>query len=279
VNAVSNAAASPAYHPAYALSDTRVMIARSLRRSVRDPEAFITALALPVILMLLFVYIFGGAFSAGVAAPGGAAGYANYVVPGLIVLCAAFGSGTTAVAVATDMSSGMVDRLRSMPIAAWTVLAGQIVASLARNLLATGLVIAVGLAVGWRPTGGALDWLGAAGLIVLFIAALSWLAACFGLVVASPEGATGATFALMFVPYLSSAFVPAGTMTRVLRPIAANQPFTPLIEAMRGLWMGYTSTGAAVGHEALLAVAYFAAILAVTAAAASWLFRHRTASR
>src|SRR3984885_12811451 len=105
---------APAYRPAYTLSDTGVMIARSLRRSVRDPEAFITALALPVILMLLFVYVFGGAFNAGVGAAGG---YVNYVVPGLIVLCAGFGAGTTAVAVATDMSSGIVQRFRSMPIA------------------------------------------------------------------------------------------------------------------------------------------------------------------
>ena len=270
---------APAHSPARSLGDTQVMIARSLRRSVRDPEAFITALALPVILMLLFVYVFGGAFNAGVHTAGAlSGGYANYVVPGLIVLCAAYGAGTTAVAVATDMSSGIVDRFRSMPVAAWTVLAGQIVASLARNLLATALVIGVGLAVGWRPTGGPLAWLAAVALIVLFITALSWLAACFGLVAGSPEAATGATFALMFIPYLSSAFVPASTMTRVLRPIAANQPFTPLIEAMRGLWMGYTSTGANVGHEALLAVVYFGGILIVTAALASWLFRHRTAS-
>ena len=269
---------APAHSPARSLGDTQVMIARSLRRSVRDPEAFITALALPVILMLLFVYVFGGAFNAGVHTAGAlSGGYANYVVPGLIVLCAAYGAGTTAVAVATDMSSGIVDRFRSMPVAAWTVLAGQIVASLARNLLATALVIGVGLAVGWRPTGGPLAWLAAVALIVLFITALSWLAACFGLVVGSPEAANGATFALMFIPYLSSAFVPASTMTRVLRPIAANQPFTPLIEAMRGLWMGYTSTGANVGHEALLTVAYFGGILIVTAALASWLFRHRTA--
>ena len=272
-------ARAPAYGPARALSDTQVMIARSLRRSVRDPEAFITALALPVILMLLFVYVFGGAFNAGVHTAGAVAGgYANYVVPGLIVLCAAYGAGTTAVAVATDMSTGIVDRFRSMPIAAWTVLAGQIVASLARNLLATALVIGAGLAVGWRPTGGPLDWAAALGLIVLFITALSWLAACFGLVVGSPEAANGATFIFMFIPYLSTAFVPAATMTRVLRPVAANQPFTPLIEAMRGLWMGDTTTGAAVGHEALLAVVYFGAILVLAMSVATWLFRHRTAS-
>jgi ABC-2 type transport system permease protein len=268
--------AAPGYGPGHALSDTRVMIARGLRRSVRDPEAFITALALPVVLMLLFVYVFGGAFNAGVGAAGG---YVNYVVPGLIVLCAGFGAGTTAVAVATDMSSGIVDRFRSMPIASASVLAGHIVASLVRNLLATALVIAVGLAVGWRPVAGPLAWAGALAMIVAFILAMSWLAACFGLVVSGPEAATGATFALMFVPYLSSAFVPAATMAAGLRPIAANQPFTPVIETMRGLWMGHTSTGAAVGHEAWLAAIYCAAILAVAASAASWLFRHRTAGR
>ena len=274
-------ALTPGYGPGYALSDTRVMIARGLRRSVRDPEAFITALALPVILMLMFVYVFGGAFNAGVGAVGGGTGggYANYVVPGLIVLCAGFGAGTTAVAVATDMSSGIVDRFRSMPIASASVLAGHIVASLVRNLLATALVIAVGLAVGWRPVAGPLAWAGALAMIVAFILAMSWLAACFGLVVGSPEAATGATFALMFIPYLSSAFVPASTMAAGLRPIAANQPFTPVIETMRGLWMGHTSTGAAVGHEAWLAAVYCAAILVAAASAASWLFRHRTAGR
>jgi ABC-2 type transport system permease protein len=258
---------------AHPLTDTNVMITRSLRRSLRDPEAFITALALPVILMLLFVYVFGGAFKAGVGVPGG---YANYVVPGLIVLCASYSAGTTAVAVATDLSTGIVDRFRSMPIAAWTVLAGQIVASVSRNLLATALVIGAGLAVGWHPTAKPGDWLAAAALIVLFITALSWLAACFGLVAGSPEAATGATFILMFIPYLSTAFVPAGTMTRVLRPIAANQPFTPLIEAMRGLWMGYTETGTSIGQDALRAVIYFGAIGLIAAALASYLFRYRT---
>jgi ABC-2 type transport system permease protein len=271
--------AGPVYQPGYrlveALSDTRVMVARSLRRSVRDPEAFLTALALPIILMLLFVYVFGGAFNAGVSA--GGAGYVNYVVPGLIVLCAGFGAGTTAVAVATDMSGGIVDRFRSMPIAAGSVLAGQIAASLVRNLLATALVIGVGLGVGWRPAASPLAWLGAIATIVGFILAMSWLAACFGLLVGSPEAATGATFVLMFIPYLSSAFVPAATMSRVLRPIAANQPFTPVIETMRGLWMGHTSTGASTGHEAVLAAVYFTAILVVSATTASWLFRHRTA--
>jgi ABC-2 type transport system permease protein len=232
--------------------------------------------------MLLFVYVFGGVFNAGLfhagTEAGSGSGYVSYVVPGLIVLCAGFGAGTTAVAVATDISAGVIDRFRSMPIAGWSVLAGQIAASLARNLLATALVIGVALGVGWRPSASPLAWAGAIALVVLFIAALSWLAACLGLLLGSPEAANGATFLFMFVPYLSTAFVPAGTMTRVLRPVAANQPFTPVIETLRGLWTGHTSTGASVAHEAGLAVGYCAAILVVTAVAGSWLFRHRTAS-
>jgi ABC-2 type transport system permease protein len=193
-------------------------------------------------------------------------------------LCAGFGAGTTAVAVATDMSSGIVDRFRSMPIHGSSILAGHIAASLARNLLATALVIGVGLGVGWRPVASPAAWLAAAGMIVAFILAMSWLAAAFGLLVGSAEAANAATFILMFIPYLSTAFVPARTMPKVLRPVAANQPFTPVIETMRGLWMGHTSTGAAVGHEALLGVGYCAIILAAACAAASWLFRHRTAA-
>ena len=239
------------------------MIARGLRRSVRDPEAFITALALPVMLMLLFVYVFGGAFNAGVGAAGG---YVNYVVPGLIVLCAGFGAGTTAVAVATDMSSGIVDRFRSMPIAACVgarrAHRGQPGAQPARHR--AGDRRRPGASAGARSRARS-PGLGALAMIVAFILAMSWLAACFGLLVGSPEAANGATFALMFIPYLSSAFVPASTMAAGLRPIAANQPFTPVIETMRGLWMGHTSTGAALGHEALLAAVYCAAILVAAA--------------
>jgi ABC-2 type transport system permease protein len=257
------------------MTDLTVMTTRCVRRSLRDPEAFFTSLLLPVILMLLFVYVFGGAMSAEAT---NTSEYANYVVPGLIVLCAGFGASTTAVAVATDMSSGIVDRFRSMPIRSSSVLAGHIAASLARNLLATALVIGVGLAVGWRPSASAAQWLGAVGMIVAFIVAMSWLAAMAGLLVHGPEAANSLTYFVVFLPYLSSAIVPARTMTPVLRPIAANDPITAVVETMRGLWMGSTSVSASVGHEALLAVVYCAAILALSAAFASYLFRHRTAA-
>lgn len=255
----------------YAVLDSRVMVRRCVRRSLRDPEAFFTALMLPVVLMLLFVYVFGGALNTG-------GRYVDYVVPGLIVLCAGFGAGTTAVAVATDMTNGIVDRFRSMPIKGSSILLGQVVASLARNLVATGLVIGVGLAIGWRPTTSIPRWLAAAAMIVLFVLALSWLAAAVGLLARSVEAANSLTFVLMFIPYVSTAFVPAHTMPWVLRGFAENQPFTPIVETMRGLWMGHTSTGTGVGHEALIAGAYCLAILGVSYAAAYWLFRHRTAS-
>jgi ABC-2 type transport system permease protein len=226
---------------AVSLHDSRVLVTRCLRRSWRDPEAFFTALMLPVVLMLLFVFVFGGALRTGGA-------YVDYVVPGLVVLCAGFGAGTTAVAVAADMSTGIVDRLRSMPVAGASLLVGHVVASLVRNLVATALVIGVGIAVGWRPSGSVVDWLAAAAVVVLFVLALSWLAAAVGLLARSAEAANSFTIVLMFLPYVSTAFVPAATLPAVLRPVAEHQPFTPVVETMRGLWMGHTSTGTSLGH-------------------------------
>jgi ABC-2 type transport system permease protein len=255
----------------YAVMDSRVMITRCIRRSLRNPEAFFTALMLPIILMLLFVYIFGGALRTGVQ-------YVDYVVPGLIVLCAGFGAGTTAVAVATDMTNGIVDRFRSMPISSPSILIGHVTASLVRNLIATTLVIGVGIGVGWRPTASPGRWLAAIAMIVLFVLALSWLAAAVGLMAGSVEAANSVTFVLMFLPYISTAFVPARTLPTWLRGVAAHQPFTPIIETMRGLWMGHTSTGTPVSNDAVLAIAYCLIILVVSVAGASYLFRHRTAA-
>src|SRR5580658_7825626 len=164
----------------HTLSDSQVMVTRCMRRSLRNPEAFFTALILPIVLMLLFVYVFGGDLSTG-------GKYVNYVVPGLIVLCAGFGAGTTAVAVATDMTNGIVDRIRSMPVFSSSLLVGHIVASLARNLVATSLVIGLGLGIGWRPTASPIEWIAAGGMIVLFILAISWLAAAVGLLARNAE--------------------------------------------------------------------------------------------
>ena len=246
------------------LIDSRVMITRSVRRSLRDPEAFFTALMLPVILMLMFVYVFGGAMKTGVD-------YVNYVVPGLIVLCAGFGAGTTAVSVAQDMSNGIVERFRSMPLANSSVLLGHVVASLLRNLVATVLVVGVALAVGWRPNAGIIDWSLAIGMVLVFILAISWLAAAGGLLAGSPEAANGMTMFLMSLPYVSTAFVPADTMPSWMQGFAKHQPMTPVIETLRGLWMGTP-----IGHQAIWALIWCGVLLVGSAAAATWLFANRT---
>ncbi|WP_144027258.1 ABC transporter permease [Paenibacillus selenitireducens] len=220
--------------PASVWVTNAVFIGRGIRLSLRNVEALIMAIMLPVMLMLLFTYVFGGAID-----PSG--NYVNYVVPGIILLCAGFGSSSTAVVVAEDMTNGIIDRFRTMPIRCLSVVTGHVVASLARNLFATGVVIAVALLVGFRPSANLLAWLGALGIIVLFIFAFTWLFAAIGLVTGSPSSASGYGFILLFLPYLSSAFVPIETMPSWLRGVANNQPITPVIEAIRGLLNG-TST-------------------------------------
>lgn len=244
--------------------DMQVMVVRSLRHTLRNVEAMLTAVMLPVMLMLLFVYVFGGALQTNTE-------YVNYVVPGIILLCAAFGAASTAIGVATDMENGIVDRFRSMSISGSAVLTGHVVASLARNLVATALVIGVAFAVGWRPNGGAVDWVAALAMIVLFITAISWLAAAIGLLVKSAEAANAATFVIMFVPYVSSAFVPTRTMPAALQGFAEHQPVTPIIETLRALWMGTP-----IGHDAWWSIGWCLAIGLCSVIAAGWLFRHRT---
>lgn len=211
--------------------DARMMTRRSLVRSWREPDAFFVALFMPVLLILLFVYVFGGAMNTEVT-------YVNYVVPGLIVLCAGYGAGSTAIALATDLDDGVIDRFKSMPIAADSVIVGHIVASVVRNLIATSLVLGVGLLVGWRPSGGLGAWIAALALITLFIVAVSWLCAALGLLARTPQAAATVAIVPLFLPYLSTAFVPPETLPAALRPIAEHQPYTPIIETLRGLWMG-----------------------------------------
>ncbi|WP_024792892.1 ABC transporter permease [Tomitella biformata] len=249
---------------AYAASDAGVMIGRSLRHSTRNIETMLTAIMLPVVLMLMFVYVFGGVMQTGTD-------YVDYVVPGIVLLCAGFGAGSTAIAVANDMENGIVDRFRSMPIGSSAVLTGHVTASVARNLVATAIVIGVGFAVGWRPTATPLEWLAAAGMITLFITAISWLAAAAGLVAKSAEAANAFTFVLMFIPYVSSAFVPTDSLPTVLRGFAQHQPVTPVIETIRGLWMGTE-----IGGQAWWALGWCAGIGLVSYLVAAWLFRRRT---
>jgi ABC-2 type transport system permease protein len=247
------------------MADALTMSARSIRLSMRHVDALLTSLFLPVMLMLVFVELFGGAIETG------AGSYVTYVVPGVILLCAGFGSATTAVSVSQDMTGGIVDRLRSMDIGGPAVLAGHVAASVARNVASTVLVVGVALALGFHPHASALDWLAVAGVLFAFVVAVSWMAAAIGLVASSPEAANGFTFVVMFLPYASSAFVPVDTMPGWLQGFAAHQPVTPVTETLRGLLLGTP-----VGSAPWTALAWCAGILAVSVAASAVLFRRRT---
>ena len=240
------------------------MAARCTRLSARNIDALVTSLMLPVMLMLMFVYLFGGAIDTGGA-------YVTYVVPGVILLCAGFGSATTAVTVSQDLAGGIVDRFRSMDVGGPSILAGHVAASALRNATSTLLVFGVAFLIGFRPHAGPLDWLAAVGVLAAFVLAMSWLAAAIGLIAKSPEAANGFTFLIMFLPYASSAFVPVDTMPTWIQGFAQHQPITPVIETLRGLLLGTP-----VGSSASTALAWCGGIMAVSIAASGVLFRRRT---
>ncbi|CAM3486888.1 ABC transporter permease [Marinicrinis lubricantis] len=243
-----------------------VFIGRSMRLSIRDVESLLMAVMLPVLLMLLFTYVFGGAIDS-------SGNYVQYVVPGIILLCAGFGSASTAVVVAQDMTTGIINRLRTMPMFSLSVITGHVVASLVRNLVATGIVIGVALLVGFRPSANAVEWLISIGIIVLFILALTWLFAAIGLSAGSPSAANGYGFIILFLPYLSSAFVSTSTMPEWLQWVAEHQPITPVIETIRGLL-----TGTSVAEHILWALGWCILILAVSIIWSVRVF-HRKAGR
>lgn len=244
-----------------------VFIGRAMRHSFRDAESMLMAIILPVMLMLLFTYVFGGAID-----PTG--DYVNYVVPGTILTCAGFGASMTSTFVANDMKLGIIDRFRTMPLRAGAVLTGHVVASLTRNLLATGVVIIVAMLIGFRPDGGVAGWFAAIAIIALWILAITYLFAAIGLASGSPEAASGYGFILLFLPYLSSGFVPVDTMPSWLRPIAEHQPATPVIETMRAAF-----TGTDAGWQPLWAVLWCTGVLAVAAVWGAWLFARKAGRR
>lgn len=250
-----------------ALTAESTFIARSFLHSVRDVEAMLMAVVLPTMLMLMFTWIFGNAVD-----PTG--GYVDYVVPGIILLCAGFGASSTAIAVSRDMTTGIIDRFRTMPIRSGAVLTGHVVASLVRNLVATAVVIAVALLVGFRPVAAPLEWFGVLGLVAVYILAITYLFAAIGLAAATPEAASGYGFILLFLPYVSSAFVPIETMPDWLQAVAEHQPITPVIETIRALLMDMP-----LGDSAGWAIGWCAGIIAVALVWGAWLFRRKAGRR
>ncbi|WP_433216909.1 ABC transporter permease [Dactylosporangium sp. CS-047395] len=247
-----------------ALTQWTVLGGRSLRLGRRNVEALLMSIMLPVLLMVVFVYLFGGAIQTGTE-------YVTYVVPGVMLLCVAFGSAMTAVSVANDLKEGIVDRLRTLDVGGAAVLSGHVFASLARNVVSSALVLGVAFALGFRPHADAGQWFAALGILLLTIAAVSWLSACLGLLAGTPEAASGYTFGITFLPYASSAFVPIDTMPSWLRGFAGNQPVTPITESLRGLLLDQP-----VGDAPWRAIAWCVGIMVVSVIAAALLFRAKT---
>jgi len=240
----------------YTVSDSATMLRRNLKHAVRYPVLTLMVAGIPVVLLLLFVYVFGGTLGAGLGGvSGGRAEYADYLTPGILVLAIASAAQGTAISVAMDMTEGIIARFRTMSIARASVLTGHVGGAVVQTMIGLAFVVVVALLVGFRPDANVVEWLAATGLLVLVSFALSWLSVAMGLAAKSVEGASNLPMPLILLPFFGSGFVPTETMPAGLRWFAEYQPFTPIIETLRGLL-----TGTAIGNSGVLAVAWCAAI-------------------
>lgn len=235
----------------YPLRDSATMVRRQFRHTWRKPETIFGALLIPILMLLLFNYFFGGAMKVGTR-------YLDYMVPGIIMLAASYGVGVTAVGMATDVSEGVINRLRTMAISRASVPTGHVVGSLVTTLAGIVVVLAVTLVMGFRPNATPVEWLAAIGLIVLLVLAITWLTVALALVAPNPEAANFYVFPLVFLPFLSTAFAPADTMTGGVKWFVENQPFSRVIETLRGLL-----TGTAIGNDAWWAIGWCVGIALV----------------
>ncbi|MFJ5772723.1 ABC transporter permease [Streptomyces sp. NPDC093094] len=251
---------------ALALEDCGVLVGRSLRHLTRSVDQMIQAVALPVMLLLLFRYMFGAAIDTG------GPSYVNYLISGVLVLSVAFSASATAVGVAGDLQNGIVTRFRSMPMFGPAVLVGHVVSATLRNILSVGIVIGVGWLVDFRPNATAGEWCAALGILLVFVLAVAWIGTLFGVVAGGVEAASGYAMILVFLPYASSALVPSEGMPTVLRVIVENQPFTPVVDAVRALLIGTP-----LGDSAWLALAWWVPILLLSAGFTMRVFRRRLA--
>ncbi len=247
--------------------DTTVLLGRSLRHITRSPDTIITTAIMPVALMLMFVYVFGGAISTGSGTP-----YVNYMLPGILLITVASGIAYTAYRLFMDLQGGIFERFQSMPTARSSVLWAHVLTSLVANLVSLVVVMLVALLMGFRSAAGVPAWLAVAGILTLFTLALTWIAVIPGLTAKTMEGASAFSYPLIFLPFLSSAFVPTGTMPGPLRVFAENQPVTSIVNAVRALFAGQP-----VGDDIWVALAWCAGILVVAYGFAMRVYRRRIA--
>ena len=243
--------------------DTTVLLGRSLRHITRSPDTIITTVITPIAMMLLFVYVFGGAISSG------SDSYVNYLLPGILLITIASGISYTAFRLFGDMQSGIFERFQSMPIARSGVLWAHVLTSLVANLVSLVVVVLVALLMGFRSPAGLPAWLAVVGILILFTLALTWLAVIVGLTAKSVDGASAFAYPLIFLPFISSAFVPTDTMPGPVRVFAENQPVTSIVNAIRDLFAQQP-----VGTGIWIALAWCVGILIV-----AYVFAMRTYRR
>lgn len=236
-----------------ALHDTKILLGRSMRHILRSPDTIITVAIMPVMFMLLFVYVFGGAIQSGTD------NYVNYLLPGILLIAIASGIAYTAFRLFTDRQKGLFTRFHSMPVARSSVLWAHVLTSLVSNAISVIVIILVAFIMGLRPSAGILEWLEVAGILALFTLALTWLAVIPGLTAKSVDGAGAFSYPLIFLPFISSAFVPTATMPDIVRAFAENQPVTSIVNTLRSLL-----TSQPVGSEIWIALAWCAGITGIT---------------
>jgi ABC-2 type transport system permease protein len=255
------------------LTDSATMLRRNLRRMRRYPSLTLFIAGLPVVFLLLFVYVFGGTLGAGLGAPtGGREAYLAYVMPGILLLTVVGAAQGTAISIAMDMTEGIIARFRTMAIARASVLTGHVAGSILQTMLALAIVSAAAVLIGFRSSTGPVEWLAAIGLLGLTALAVSWLSVAMGMAANSVETASNTPMILVLLPFLSSAFVPTQSMPAPLAWFAENQPFTPIIEALRGLLFGTP-----IGTSGPLAIAWCVVIALVGYTWATRLYERRSA--
>ena len=245
------------------LSDTNALLGRSLRHILRSPDTIVTTAITPIVMLLMFVYVFGGAIDTG------GDNYVNYLLPGILLITIASGVAYAALRLFTDVSGGIFERFQSMPIARSAVLWGHVLTSLIANLVSLVLVVIVAVAIGFRSGAGILAWLGVLGIVVLFTLTLTWLAVSAGLAAKSPDGAGAFSYPLLFLPFLSSAFVPTTDMPGPVRWFAEHQPVTSIVDTLRNLYADQP-----LGNDLWIALAWCIGLLVV-----AWALALRTYHR
>lgn len=239
---------------AYTARDSATMLRRDLLHSLRFPLLTISGLMIPILLLLLFDGVFGKTLHAGL----GGGRYIDYLTPGILLMTASSAAQATALNVNLDMTEGIIARFRTMAISRASVLTGQVLGSLVRTMVSGGLMLAVAVGLGYRPHADAVEWLGAIGVFALLAIAVTWLTVSFGLFARTPAGANSLSLIVVFLPFVSSAYVPTDAMPAGVGWFAEHQPFTPIIQTLRDLLAGTPS-----GHEAVLAVAWCVVIAAI----------------